>query len=89
MAETRFYESDEGTPSPEIAVMIIVPEEFVGFACAELAARQGMITGMDAPGGTITIRASLPASEFDSLHKVIISDVPYGRLERDTQPPPR
>jgi hypothetical protein len=49
IGQAGFHESDEGTPSPEIFVSIVVPEDFVGFACAELAACRGMITAMAAP----------------------------------------
>ena len=87
MTQIGFHESGENTPSPEVSVKIVVPEEFLGMACDEVITRRGLITGMDKQSELFTICASLPLSELDGLNRMITSDVPHGRVERDAQPP--
>jgi translation elongation factor EF-G len=61
--------SDPGQPDgpqAEIAVYIIVPEEFLGVSMGELELRRGRVNGMDVESRSVLIRASLPASEYDA-----------------------
>lgn len=67
-------EPDEGAPLPEIPIRIFVPEEFIGHAISEVNARRGSVTGMEGPGGGgFTIKATLPALEWEGLRDEIVS----------------
>jgi translation elongation factor EF-G len=67
---------------PEIAVHLIVPEEFAGMSMGELHTRRGRVSGMDVKSGSVLIRAFLPASEYDGLEKAIDEGTQHrGRVE--------
>jgi translation elongation factor EF-G len=75
-----FAEPDE--LGSEFAIQIIVPEEFAGVSMSELQSRRGCITGMDIKSGSVLIRASLPASEYEGLEKAIDEGTQHrGRVE--------
>lgn len=78
------YESDEPeSPDPELAVRIIVPEEFAGWSMQEFSARRGIITNMEVEQGNSVIRGMLPTSEYLALVDVIATMIPrLGRIER-------
>jgi Elongation factor G C-terminus len=66
----------------EIAVHLIVPEEFAGMSMGELHTRRGRVSGMDVKSGSVLIRAFLPASEYDGLEKAIDEGTQHrGRVE--------
>ena len=73
-------EPDE--PQSEIAVHVIVPEEFAGISMTELQSRRGRVNGMDVKSASVLIRATLPASEYDGLEKAIDEGTQHrGRVE--------
>ena len=74
----------EGKPSPEIAIRITVPEEFMGVAVGELYAREGFATGMDSRDGVAIIGAALLSSEFEAFSEAITYNTQgRGRVERE------
>lgn len=69
-------------PQSEIAVHLIVPEEFAGMSMSELQSRRGRVSAMDVNSGRVLIRASLPISEYDGLEKAIDQGTHHrGRVE--------
>jgi hypothetical protein len=44
-------------PKPELAIDIVVPEEFAGMSMGEVRSRGGSVTSMDVQSGTVVIRA--------------------------------
>ncbi len=75
MAGTRngLAEPDEPDPLGEVEVLITVTEEFVGVSLYELAAREGVIVGMETQEQSVSINASLPASQCSILVEAIIA----------------
>ena len=47
-------------PTPTEKYAVNVPEDFIGYVCAELSDRGGLIVGMDNSGGIYDIRAQMP-----------------------------
>jgi len=69
-------------PKPELAVHIIVPEEFAGMSMGEVGSCGGSLTSMDVHSGTVVIRALLPVSEYERLAEVIkVGTQRRGRVE--------
>lgn len=69
-------------PDAECALYIIVPEEFAGVSMSELNSRRGCVTGIDIETGSVSIRASLPKSEYSGLEKAITEGTQHrGRVE--------
>jgi Elongation factor G C-terminus len=82
--------SDPGQPDgpqSEIAIHIIVPEEFAGASMGELELRRGHVNGMDVESRGVVIHASLPASEYDALQKAIGQGTQHrGKIEHAPAP---
>lgn len=69
-------------PKPELALHIVVPEEFAGMSMGELRSRRGSVTSMDVRSGTVVIRASLSVSEYEGLAEAIrVGSQGRGRVE--------
>ena len=74
-------EPDEpNPPSEEVRVVITIPEEFTGVSLHELVAREGLIADMTTQGQSVTIHASLPASNYNALAEAIMMNT-LGRGE--------
>ena len=70
-------------PEFQLAIDIIVPEEFAGFSMGELQRRRGTIQAMDSQGGRVKIRAVLPASSYDELQRAIDEGTQHlGKIRR-------
>ncbi|MBU6529516.1 elongation factor G [Streptomyces mayonensis] len=49
---------------PVVEVTVTVPEDAVGGALGDLAARRGRVTGSDTRGGAVTVTATVPLAEL-------------------------
>ena len=73
---------DQPHDSHEITVQLVVPEEFAGSSMSELQSRRGLVTDMEVQDGNVSVRASLPISEYDELKKAILAATSgLGRVE--------
>ena len=76
--------ADFGQPDEpeEITVQLVVPEEFAGVSMTELQFRGGIVGEMEVHGGTVSIRASLPQSEYGKLREALrVATQGRGRVE--------
>lgn len=71
-------------PDAEVSIRMAVPEEFAGASMDEFRSRRGQITTMDVRSGTIVVRGSLPASEFQGFqHIITVVTQRQGRVEQE------
>jgi translation elongation factor EF-G len=66
-------EFDQPHDSEEINIQLVVPEEFAGISMSELQSRGGLVTDMEVQDGNVSVRASLPSSEYGELRKAIFA----------------
>jgi elongation factor G len=67
-----------------LGIRVTVPEEFVGASMGELSARRGYVTSIDVQSGDVSIRATLPASEYNALVEAIAAMTQRrGRIKRE------
>ncbi len=71
---------------PEVPVRVTVPVEFGGLAMSELHSRRGCVRDMNVQQRTVSIRASLPASEYAGPENAIaVGTQNRGRVEHEPQ----
>jgi translation elongation factor EF-G len=68
-------------PDPEVAIRIIVSQEYAGWSMGEMSARRGFIVGMKMDGDDAVIRGRLPESEYAPLAAALAAGTPHARLE--------
>lgn len=85
MKEVASDASESDQPNGEIAIRVVVPEEFCGWSVGEFQSRGGSITGMEVQSGcVVVIRGSLPVSEYPALQDAVRSATQQrGKVERD------
>ena len=66
-------EPDESNqPSGEVRVVVTIPEEFTGISHHQLIAHGGLIADMTTHDQSVTVYASLPASNYRALVEAIM-----------------
>jgi translation elongation factor EF-G len=66
-------EFDQPHDSEEITIQLVVSEELAGISMSELQSRRGLVTDMEVQDGNVSVRASLPTSEYGELKKAILA----------------